>query len=82
MKRPLLQSAQRALAREVNLLGTGKVRLGKPIDWSKDYKTDVRFGSGYMRDIEYADLSRASDVKVPWEISRLQWLIPSAKPTS
>jgi hypothetical protein len=72
----ILRAARRALAREIDLLGTGTIRLGKPIDWYQDYKTGARWGAAYMRDIEYVDLSRPSDVKIPWEISRLQWLIP------
>jgi uncharacterized heparinase superfamily protein len=32
-----------------------------------------------MRDINYSDLGSPSDVKVPWEVSRLQWLIPAGQ---
>jgi len=32
-----------------------------------------------MRDIDYVDPHDTSDVKVPWELSRLQWLIPAGQ---
>lgn len=72
-------SADRAAAREIDLLGSGPVRLGTPIDWSKDYKTGHRWPPAYCRDIEYNNLDTPSDVKFPWEISRMQWLMPAAQ---
>ncbi len=36
---------------------------------------------GFARSIDYVNRDRPSDVKVPWEISRLQWLIPADRPT-
>ncbi len=33
----------------------------------------------WWRTIDYAQLDRPSDVKVPWEISRLQWLLPAGQ---
>jgi len=53
--------------------------LGADIDWLKDYKTNIRWELAYFRDIEYCNLERASDVKFPWEMSRMQWLIPVAQ---
>lgn len=72
----ILADADRAIAREVDLLGSGPVELGTPIDWHKDYKSGYRWPPAYCRDIEYSNLGRPSDVKFPWEVSRMQWLIP------
>jgi uncharacterized heparinase superfamily protein len=72
----ILKSAKRALNNEVNLLGTGYINLGEKIDWHKDYKTNIRWKSQYISKISYSTSSNLSDVKIPWEISRLQWLIP------
>jgi len=69
-------AASAALAHRVDLLGTGLVDLGSPIDWHRDFKTGVSWPTTFMRDINYTNLGSPSDVKVPWEISRLQWLIP------
>ena len=33
----------------------------------------------WWRDLDYAQLDQPSDVKVPWEISRLQWLLPAGQ---
>jgi Heparinase II/III-like protein/Heparinase II/III N-terminus len=72
-------AAERALAREIDLLGTGPVQLGTPADWHRDWKTGRRWPMQYARRMELAELDRASDVKVPWEISRLQWLLPAGQ---
>lgn len=69
-------AARRARARTADLLGTGPVELGKPIDWARDYRVGMGWPGGFARSIDYVNRDRPSDIKVPWEISRLQWLIP------
>ncbi|MCD6076019.1 MAG: hypothetical protein K0Q70_2902, partial [Rhodospirillales bacterium] len=69
--------AERARSLVVDLLGSGPVGLARPIDWHIDFKSGHRWTPGtYFRDLDLNDLGRDSDVKVPWELSRLQWLIP------
>lgn len=75
----ILLDAKRAVAREVDVLGSGPIHLGTPIEWTKDYKTGLCWPNAYCRDIAYSNLERSSDVKFPWEISRMQWLIPAAQ---
>jgi Heparinase II/III-like protein/Heparinase II/III N-terminus len=75
----VLRAAERALERRVDLLGTGPVELGSPIDWHRDWKTNRSWPLRYGRRMEYAELDRPSDVKVPWEISRVQWLLPAGQ---
>jgi hypothetical protein len=75
-RRRVVDAARRAAAHEVDLLGTGPVKLGDPIDWHRDWKTGRRWPLRYGPRMEYAELDRPSDVKVPWEISRAQWLLP------
>lgn len=72
----ILRAAERAMNHVVDLLGSGPVELGVNIDWLCDYKTGYRWNPQYCRRIEYSNLDRPSDVKVPWELSRMQWLIP------
>src|SRR5262245_34311626 len=72
----ILTAAERAIARQVDLLGSSLVELGTEIDWHRDYKTGHRWSPAYCRDIEYNNPGRVSDVKVPWELSRMQWMIP------
>jgi len=75
----ILAAAEHAVARRIDLLGTGPVELGRPIDWHTDVKTGRRWEPAYAFGIEYAELDRPSDVKVPWEISRAQWLLPAGQ---
>jgi len=75
----VLEFADRALLHRVDLLGSGPVDLGPQIDWSLDYKTGLRFSAGFFRDIDYARLDEPCDVKFPWEVSRLQWLVPAGQ---
>lgn len=72
----ILGSAESAMARQANLLGSGPVDLGNPIDWHKDYKTGHSWPPAYFRDIDYNNPDRPSDVKFTWELSRMQWMIP------
>ncbi|MGZ4334473.1 MAG: heparinase II/III domain-containing protein [Gaiellaceae bacterium] len=78
-RRRVLDAADDALARRVDLLGSGPCELGRPIDWLRDPKTGHRWPSGYAPRLEYANLDRPSDVKLPWEISRVQWLLPAGQ---
>ncbi|HXB57601.1 MAG TPA: alginate lyase family protein [Vicinamibacteria bacterium] len=72
----ILAAAEDARAHRVSLLGSGPVELGPRFDWSADFKSGVAWPRRFMRDIAYVNPDDASDVKVPWELSRLQWLIP------
>ncbi|GAB5429121.1 MAG: hypothetical protein Devi2KO_25800 [Devosia indica] len=71
--------ADAALARKVTLLGAVDVQLGTPIDWHTDIKTGIGWAPRFYKDIEYNNLDRPSDVKMPWELSRMQWLLPVAQ---
>jgi hypothetical protein len=75
----ILQAARLACERTVDVLGTGSVALGKPIDWARDYRVGMGWPSGFARSIDYVNRDRPSDIKIPWEISRLQWLIPAGQ---
>ncbi len=70
----LRQRAERILAHEFDLLGSGPTALGPEIDWSLDFKSGRRWDSGPSEHIDCAELDRDSDIKVPWELSRCQHL--------
>ena len=74
----VVERAERALLREVDLLGSGPTTLGTPVDWHADFKSGRRWPPRFFRSIEYVDRS-PSDVKVPWELSRMQWLLPAGQ---
>ncbi len=71
----VLQQAVRAACHEVDFLGSGPVVLGETIDWHRDYKSEYDWPVHYAADLDYVNRGRRSDVKFPWELSRLQWLI-------
>jgi Heparinase II/III-like protein/Heparinase II/III N-terminus len=68
----LLRAADAILRHEFDLLGSGPQTLGTPLPWHDDFKTGRRWPLAYSADIEYLELERPSDVKVPWELSRCQ----------
>ena len=75
----IMTMAEKVIQHEVNLLGSGPVKLGEKIDWHRDYKTNIRWSPAYIRSIEYNNPDQPSDVKFPWELSRFQWTIPAAQ---
>jgi uncharacterized heparinase superfamily protein len=75
----LIERAGQALKRELDLLGSGPISLDTPVDWHRDPKVNHRWPPEFCRRIEYSNPGRPSDVKMPWEISRLQWLMPTGQ---
>lgn len=75
----ILERAERACRHEIDLLGSGRVLLGARIAWDTDFKTGDRWPAGYFRSIGLVQRDRPSDVKMPWELSRMQWLLPAAQ---
>lgn len=72
----VLAAARRACDHVVDLLGSGDVSLGDRIDWHRDYKSGFVWPRGYFATLRYGDPAARSDVKFPWELSRLQWMLP------
>ncbi len=80
----VLEAADRALQRrvdlvgsgEVELVGSGEVELGPRIDWLTDVRSGRSWPPAFSRGIDYANLDAPSDIKFPWELSRLQWALP------
>lgn len=71
--------AKEAMSFKIDLLGSGKVNLEAPVNWQTDFKNSVEWPLSFFRDIDVTDPERKSDIKVPWELSRLQWLTPVAQ---
>ncbi|MDC6452823.1 alginate lyase family protein [Alphaproteobacteria bacterium] len=72
----VLLEANQSCNHVVDLLGSGQTNLGSVIDWQCDFKSGRRWKTGYHRDLSYGNPNDFADVKIPWELSRLQWLIP------
>ncbi len=68
----IVDAANRVLAHEFDLLGSGPQALGSELPWLTDFKTGRVWPRQYCRDIVYDELDKPTDVKVPWELSRCQ----------
>lgn len=75
-KAEIFVRAEKAMRLEVDLLGSGPVNLGERIDWALDFKSGTRWAMNASLGLPINDLENPSDIKVPWELSRLQWLLP------
>lgn len=72
----VLFEAKQACNHIVDLLGSGWTNLGSAIDWQRDFKSGWRWETGFHGDLRYGNPEDFADVKIPWELSRLQWVIP------
>ncbi len=73
---PLRKRAARARRLEVDFLGSGPSALSFPINWRTDFKSGHTWPLAPPSTLSVLDLKNPSDIKVPWELSRLQWLLP------
>ena len=72
----LRSRADAAMRREVSLLGSEITAFKTNIDWHTDFKTGTTWPNKFFADYEYNNKGQPSDVKVPWELSRIQWAMP------
>jgi uncharacterized heparinase superfamily protein len=75
----VLDRAAAVHARTVDLLGSGATSLGTPIDWTTDFKSGLSWPMAPMDTVAVNRLSEPCDIKVVWDLSRLQWLMPAAQ---
>lgn len=75
----IFAAARAAMQHRISLLGSGVTELGDRIDWHRDFKAGYGWPVKFFRDIDYVNRGRPSDVKLAWELSRLQWLLPCAQ---
>lgn len=81
---PTLARADAAVANTVEILGFGHREIGKPIDWHMDHASGFRWPLTPGLSLDYVQAGVACDVKVPWEMNRLQmlvWLAQAAQQT-
>ena len=72
----ILYLADCAIDKKVSFLGLANTDIGTPVRWNTDFKTGAEWRGRYAAFIEYNNIEMPSDVKIPWELSRMQWLIP------
>lgn len=66
--------ADKALAGDFDCLGYGTTRIPTGDGWHADAFHDFSWPRDYFATCDYAAAGECCDVKVPWEISRLQFL--------
>lgn len=72
----LLERADRVANHEFEIF-QNSYRLGDTIEWNCDFKSGYRWPARFHARYSYKeiiDLERATDIKLPWEIGRLQYL--------
>lgn len=69
---PALVRARNAAKHKFDLLGSGEVDLGEKIDWRLDFKSGKRWPLSHYPKVQIVNLDDDADIKVPWELSRLQ----------
>jgi hypothetical protein len=55
-------------------LGYGKLKIPKNKEWHYDNLHDYKWKASYFNNIDYVSIDDFCDVKIPWEMSRLQYL--------
>ena len=68
----VVAAADQALRHEFDLLGSGPVDLGPRLPWHTDFKSGREWPLQFSPNLNYQELDRPTDVKVPWELSRCQ----------
>lgn len=71
----LKKNAEKVLKGIVNILGSGDISI-KSLDWHRDYKSGYKWPNIPFSKIDTQMLDSSSDIKFPWELSRMQWLMP------
>jgi heparinase II/III-like protein len=72
----IIKAANTICEHRFDLLGSGLVNLGWPIDWHSDFKSGYRWNPRqYYAEIRPAPYPGGYDLKVPWELSRCQHFV-------
>ena len=69
----IISHASDVVNNRFNFLGTGDLLLAQDIDWHIDYKSRKRWPGRHYSGVRVVDLDENKDVKIPWELSRLQF---------
>lgn len=70
----IIAGADRVIANRVDMLGSGVTDLGAKINWHLDFKDGYAWELQHYSRIKIVDLDNTADVKIPWELSRFQFV--------
>ncbi len=73
------RQADDAFDHRFDILGSGPVALGTPINWHRDFKSGFTWPMLFYQDVPVTRLSDNSDAKVPWELSRCHHILALAR---
>lgn len=73
--RRAMARAEAAIAGRISLLGWGSILVEMPPRWNSDIYRDVSWPTSFHKFIDVLRIGEVCDVKVPWELSRLQFLV-------
>ncbi len=63
------------LTKKFHVLGYKEVFINKTINWHSDPIHDFKWEPVYFDTIDFVCINQKADVKVPWELSRFQYLL-------
>lgn len=69
---------ERLLAGRIDLFGRPLMTLGMPPDWHRDPLSGTVAPPAYGKALDYRDEARVGNIKLLWELSRHQHLVPLA----
>ncbi|MHC8509947.1 MAG: heparinase II/III domain-containing protein [Rhodospirillales bacterium] len=72
-------AAEAVMAGDVEIFGTTHHIGAPPVDWRCDFRSGLTWPPAPAAKIRVNRLNEPCDIKVPWELSRLQWLFPLAQ---
>lgn len=72
LKDQILKDAEKILQHKFSFLSDKEYTLGESIPWTTDFKANFTWENKFYKDIKIVDLENTSDVKIPWELSRMQ----------
>jgi|SRR6266536_1429967 len=72
---PVIAGADRWLDHHATFFSLNDIPLGDPIDWHRDYSSEMVGPIRYSGLINARDKDRVGDIKYIWELNRLQHLI-------
>ena len=80
-KARIIKEAELVTKHQFGILGTGLRYWDNPIRWHLDIKSGREWPVCYYKKLCYGKLTcvNGSDIKIPWELSRFQHLIPIIK---
>lgn len=74
-----LREADAAIAGRFHVLGHGLLDFGRPPSWHSDPVTGASWRSDARGRRAMVTASSGADIKVPWEASRMHWLVALAR---